>query len=78
MLWMFERDNESLRLETRYDNDAAEFVLVMHRFDGSQQVERFKKESAFRGRLEALERQLDADDWRSVGSPVMLRDGWRI
>jgi hypothetical protein len=78
MLWMFERGEDSLRLETRYDNDVSEFVLVMHRTDGRQHIERFKEESAFRGRLEALERQLDAERWQAVGSPVLLREGWRI
>lgn len=29
MLWFFDREEESLRLETRYDNDRAEFVATV-------------------------------------------------
>jgi hypothetical protein len=76
MLWIFERDEESLRLETHYDNDAREFVLVMHRPNG-QQIERFRDTVTFRERLEALETQLAADHWKQQG-PLLLHDGWKI
>ncbi|MCM3880106.1 MAG: hypothetical protein ND807_08365 [Vicinamibacterales bacterium] len=76
MLWIFERDEESLRLETHYDSDTREFVLVMHRPSG-QQIERFKDTVTFRERLEVLETQLAADRWTQQG-PVLLHDGWKI
>ena len=78
MLWMFERNDESLRLETRYDNTTLEFVLIMRLPDGKQQIERFKDALTFRNRLEALQAQLESEQWTAVGSPVMLRDGWKI
>jgi hypothetical protein len=78
MIWMFEREpDETLRLETRYDNDTAEFVRIMHQPSGVPQVERFKDTVTFRERLEVLETQLAADDWRQKG-PVFLHDGWKI
>ena len=76
MVWLFERDSESLRLETRYDNDAAEFLLIMHRPDGPQ-IERFKDSVTFRRRLEVLERQLESDNWKQHG-PTFLHDGWKV
>ena len=76
MVWLFERDSESLRLETRYDNDAAEFVLSTHR-PGGPQIERFKNAVTFRERLEILETQLESDHWTQHG-PVLLHDGWKV
>jgi hypothetical protein len=77
MVWFFERDSESLRLETRYDNDTAEFVLIMHQTNGGPQIERFRDAATFRERLEVLETQLEADHWTQHG-PVLLHDGWKI
>jgi len=65
--WFFKRDNESLRVETRYGRAIGEFVLVIHRPDGSQQVERFADAASFRVRLETLETQLNAEHWTRTG-----------
>ena len=79
MIWMFERGGESLRLETRYDNATAEFVLIKHQLTGDPQVERFRDELAFGQRLEVLEKQLTDERWTlQQGGPVVLRDGWKI
>ena len=76
MIWMFERKpDEILRIETRYENDTAEFVLIMHLPSGPH-IERFKDTLAFRLRLEGLEARLTADQWTQKGS-VFLRDGWK-
>jgi hypothetical protein len=29
MVWLFERDEESLKLETRYDNATREYVVIV-------------------------------------------------
>lgn len=73
----FERDSESLRLETRYDNDTAEFVPIMHRPNGGPQIERFTDTVTFRERLEVLETQLAADHCTQHG-PGFLHDGWKL
>jgi hypothetical protein len=78
MLWMFQRGDESLRLETRFDNETADYLLIIHRPDGTQEIERFKDALTFGNRLNALEKQLDMEHWNTIGSPVLLRDGWRI
>ena len=76
MLWFFKRDEDSLRLEARYDNDKSEFVAIIHRPDGSQQIERFTDIVVFQARLIALEQQLEKERWERKGSPVILSDGW--
>jgi hypothetical protein len=78
MLWIFERGTEVRRFETRYDNDTAEYVLVIHDADVAPHIERFGSALAFQRRLETLERQLDAEEWRPVGTPTLLPDGWKI
>ncbi|SRR5216684_1419883 len=46
MLWFYERDHVSLRVETRYDNDTAEYVGILHHPDGRQETQRFDKRDA--------------------------------
>jgi hypothetical protein len=65
--WFFKRNDESLRLETRYNKASGEFLLVVHRMDGSQHVERFVDAMTFQARLETLETQLRADHWTRTG-----------
>ena len=36
MLWFFERDDESLKLETRCDNDTSESVVIVRHPDGRE------------------------------------------
>jgi hypothetical protein len=76
MVWLFEREAHAVRVETRYDRESSEYVLLIHRRDGSQ-IERFENEVTFRNRLETLEQQFDSDRWRRTG-PFLLRDGWRL
>ena len=78
MIWIFERGNESLRLETRYENDTAEYVLIVHHPDGSHQTERFNDRVTFQTRLDSLEKKLGRENWHYVGAPVLLRDGWKL
>ena len=78
MIWIFERGHEALRLETRFDNVRDEFVLVVVWADQRRETERFRRQDAFDARLRALEQQLAGEHWTQVGSPTILRDGWRI
>jgi hypothetical protein len=77
MLWIYKRGSESLRVETRFDNDTEEYVLICHREDGTQQAEQFQDPASFQARLEVLQIQLDAERWQSDGL-TLLRDGWKI
>jgi len=76
MLWFYERDHASLRVETRYDNDTAEYVALLYHPDGRRETQRFDKQDAFREWLVSLEQHLEADRWTRQGSPDILPDGW--
>lgn len=76
MLFFYKRDETSLRVETRYDNDTAEFTTILHYPDGAQEVERFRNAEDYRVWLVALENRLETDRWVRKGAPVILPDGW--
>jgi len=77
MVWMYLRGSESLRVETRFDNETNEYVLIVYREDGTQQGTRFKDATLFKTRFETLEKHLDRDRWQTDGGRL-LRDGWKI
>jgi hypothetical protein len=76
MIWIFERQQEVLRVETRFDIETAEFVLRLTAPSGAVQVERFRNVATFQQRLEVLEAELEAERWVQQG-PVFLHDGWK-
>ena len=76
MLWFFERDQKCLRLETRYDNDTSEFVVMVRYPDGREQSERFTDGGVFRGWLEAFEQHLAVQHWIGRSGPIILPYGW--
>ena len=77
MLWFFERHDESLTLETRYDNSASEFVAIVRYPDGREQTERFTDAERFRSWLVTFEGNLEGQQWTRHGDgPVLLPDGW--
>jgi hypothetical protein len=78
MIWIFKREHESLRLETRYDKETSEYVLIVHSPDGRQEIERFNDGATFQTRLDTLDKRLSRENWSYVGAPVLLRDGWKI
>ena len=77
MIWLFQREQQALRIETRFDRPSGEYVLVTEDHNGDRETERFRDAASFRMRLEALEQQLETDHWTRTG-PFLLRDGWRI
>jgi hypothetical protein len=77
MLWIYERADQTLRIETRFDNTSEEYLLIVRSPDGTEQAERFADSVSFKLRLESLEQQLGAEEWQSRGVR-MLRDGWKI
>jgi hypothetical protein len=77
MLWFFERDAESLQIETRYDNETAEFVAIVRQPDGQEQTARFKELEAFRSWLSAFQNIVTDDEWVRRDAPIILPDGWR-
>jgi len=77
MVWFFERDDQCVEVETRFDNDTLEFVLKVRWPDGREHAEqRYQDSASFRTRLLALEQELQETRWRNTGSPLLLPDGW--
>ena len=76
MIWFYTRDQESLRLETRYDNDTLEYVGVVSHPDGRQETERFGTLEAFQEWLVLFEGELHAHRWTSRSPPQILPEGW--
>ena len=78
MIWFFERGTDSLKIETRYNNDARKYELIWHLADGTRTVESFMREAEFRPRSEEVEAQLLEEAWPPAASPQLLRDGWKV
>lgn len=76
MLWFFNRNDESLRIETRYDNDASEVIAIVTYTDGRQRTERFGALEDFRAWLLAFERLLQEQHWTPRSGPIILPYGW--
>ncbi len=76
MVWFWTKDDATLCVETRYDNDALMYVAKLRWSDGREQTERFLDGDSFRRRLEALEAELASERWVHVGPPALLPDGW--
>lgn len=76
MLWLFDRNDQHLRLETRYDNDTSEYVLILNWPDGREETERFADQQDYRRRLVALENRFETERWVRHGPPMILPEGW--
>jgi hypothetical protein len=77
MVWFFERAQLLARLETTFDNDAQEYVVVIETPNEALRTERFRTGEAYEARLLELEQQLRAQGWIQRGHVDMLESGWR-
>jgi len=78
MVYLFERESESMRIETRYNSDSRTYEIIWRKADGIVTQESFKDETSFRSRLDEIYSELEAQDWHTIGPPQLQRDGWRI
>jgi hypothetical protein len=78
MIWLFERGQEDLRIETQYDNVSGEYLLTLRHPDASYTVERFPNTQMLEARLETLEDVLVSDRWSSRNPQQRLKDTWRL
>jgi hypothetical protein len=76
MLWFYTRDQESLTVETRFDNDTQEYVATITDHGGQGQTKRFATAVSYREWLLNLERDLARQQWTPDGAPHILPDGW--
>ena len=77
MVWFFGRGNETVQIETRFDNGAREYVLDILWANRPLETERFRELADFQTRVAAIEQQLRAQSWTQIGGPDILADGWR-
>jgi hypothetical protein len=75
MIWQYRKSDQTVGLETRYDNRTLQYVLTVHRPEGDE-VERYEKIEDFRERLLTLERELADDKWHRAGAPILSPAGW--
>ena len=75
---MFERESESLRIETRYESSSKTYEIIWRRADGTTTQESFKGETSFRTRLDEIYTELEEQEWQTLGPPNLLADGWKI
>lgn len=75
MVWLFERGNEIVRLETLRDTDGA-YVLITRWAEGPPETERYADYGEYEARVIALEKQLTSESWTQLGDPEILPVGW--
>lgn len=78
MIWMYERGDATMTIETRFNREVQRFELIWHEADGSERLETFTTETEFRGRLTAISTALAEQRWRQSGPPTIDPDGWRV
>jgi len=76
MLWIFDRDQETIRLHTFYDNETKQFVAVVTWSVGRREEARFDSLTTFRDWLKAFEVTLEEDRFTQKGPPIVLPEGW--
>jgi hypothetical protein len=77
MLFIYERSDRTLQVETRFDDTNKEYLLIIRLLDGTEQVESFPDAASFQTRLTNLEQQLEAEQWQTR-SAVAMHDGWKL
>lgn len=77
MIWLFERQNQLVRLATKFDKASEEYVVEIAWADRPPETERFAEFALFHARILALEKQLGAEKWIQSGAPTIIPDGWR-
>ena len=78
MVYLFERESEAMRIETRYARDSRTYEIIWRKADGTVTQESFAGETSFRSRLDEIYTLLEEENWTTVGPPQLQRDGWRI
>jgi hypothetical protein len=76
MIWFFERGDQAVKLETRFDRDGKDYVLTITWPDARTVTERYPSVDEFRTRVGALQRELDAERWTQRGSPTLITGDW--
>ena len=70
MLWIFARHHQVVLLEASYDDDAGEYVLIVHHPERPEQTERFLDRASVSERLFGWQRRLEDQSWHRVTAPA--------
>jgi hypothetical protein len=76
VIWLFERGDEVLRLETRREDDEGAYVLIIQWANRASETETYADFESYQARLLALEKRLEAENWTQLGGPRVPSD-WR-
>lgn len=77
MVYIFERENAVIEVETRYATATKTFQIICRMADGKTTQESFRGEASFRSRLDEIRSGLESDAWQTAG-PHLLAEGWKI
>jgi hypothetical protein len=66
-----------MRVVTRFDNVAAEYVVEVEWPDRDPVVERYTDYGLFNDRVQRLQIELVESQWQQSGTPEVMGDGWR-
>ena len=78
MIWLYERGDATMTIETRFNRESKKYELIWHEADSSTRVETFDDESSFRTRLTSVSKALSEQRWRQSGPPTVDPDGWKL
>jgi hypothetical protein len=71
MIWFFARGQESLRVESRVDNETGDYVATADYFDGRYDEMRFRTLEDITRWLQNTEARLLGERWTGNGLPLI-------
>jgi hypothetical protein len=71
MIWLYERDDEAMHVETRVDTQTGEYVGTLIWPDGRRETQRSADGSAFSAWLRGLADYLQRCRWSLAGPPAL-------
>ena len=78
MVYLFERQDESLHIEARFSEESRLYEIIWRPADGKVTRETFSGEVRFRERLDEIKSQLEQEAWHHSGPPELLAGGWKL
>jgi hypothetical protein len=77
MVWFFARSGQELRVVTRFDSRANEYVVEIEWPGRDTILERYADYAVFNARVQRLHLELLESRWTQNGSPALIEGGWR-
>jgi hypothetical protein len=76
MIWLYERDDKALQVETRVDQNTGEYVGILIWPDGRRETQRSPDAGSFREWLRRVQDELQRSCWALAGPPTLPAGGW--